>query len=143
MISSKTYIRVRYADTDKMQFVYNGKYLEYFEVGRTELLRNCGLPYSQVEKHGYQLPLIEAGVKYFSPAVYDDLLEIEAVVNEIHSAKVHIEYTIRKKGSSEIITTGFTTHMFIKVDTKKAVRPPKFYVDHLKPLFEKNSVLGG
>lgn len=141
MIISKTVIRVRYADTDKMQFVYNGKYLEYFEVGRTELLRNCGLPYSQVEKQGYQLPLIEAGVKYFKPAVYDDLLEIEAVVKDIFTAKLHIEYTIRKSGTDEIITQGFTTHMFIKVDTKKAVRPPQFYLDKLKPLFEKDTKL--
>lgn len=123
MIVSKTEIRVRYADTDKMQFVYNGKYLEYFEVGRTELLRNCGLPYSQVESQGYQLPLIEAGLKYFKPAVYDDLLEIEAVVKDIFSAKLHIEYTIRKSGTEEVITQGFTTHMFIKVDTKKSGTP--------------------
>jgi acyl-CoA thioester hydrolase len=142
MILSKTEIRVRYADTDKMQFVYNGKYLEYFEVGRTELLRNCGLAYSQVEKEGYQLPLIEAGVKYFKPAVYDDLLEIEAVVKDIFSAKLHIEYTIRKSGTEDIITQGFTTHMFIKVDTKKAVRPPQFYLEKLKPLFEKDVKLG-
>lgn len=135
MIVSKTNIRVRYADTDKMQFVYNGKYLEYFEVGRTELLRSCGLPYSEVEKKGYQLPLIEAGVKYFKPAVYDDLLEIEAVVKDIFSAKLTIEYTIRREGTEEIITQGFTTHMFIKVDTKKAVRPPEFYVEKLKPYF--------
>jgi len=141
MIVSKTEIRVRYADTDKMQFVYNGKYLEYFEVGRTELLRNCGLPYSVVEKQGYQLPLIEAGLKYYKPAVYDDLLEIEAVVKDIFSAKLHIEYTIRKSGTDEIITQGFTTHMFIKVDTKKAVRPPQFYIEKLKPLFEKDSNL--
>ncbi len=141
MIVSKTVIRVRYADTDKMQFVYNGKYLEYFEVGRTELLRNCGLPYSEVEKQGYQLPLIEAGLKYFKPAVYDDLLEIEAVVKDIFSAKLHIEYTIRKNSTDDIITQGFTTHMFIKVDTKKAVRPPLFYIEKLKPLFEKDSKL--
>jgi acyl-CoA thioester hydrolase len=121
-----------------MQFVYNGKYLEYFEVGRTELLRNCGLPYSQLEKQGYQLPLIEAGVKYFKPAVYDDLLEIEAVVKDIFSAKLKIEYTIRKSGSEDIITTGFTTHMFINADTKKAVRPPQFYLDKLKHFFDKS-----
>ncbi len=136
MIISKTNLRVRYADTDKMQFVYNGKYLEYFEVGRTELLRNNGLPYSEIEKKGYQLPLIEAGVKYFKPAVYDDLLEIEAVVKDIFSAGLTIDYTIRRSGTGEIITQGFTTHMFITTDSKKAVRPPKFYVDALKHHFE-------
>lgn len=137
MISNKTTIRVRYADTDKMQFVYNGKYFEYFEVGRTELLRKAGLPYSEVENAGYQLPLIEAGIKYFNPARYDDLLEIEAKVSELYSPKVYIEYTIKSEGSGKIIATGFTEHVFIKVDTKKATRPPKIYLDVLAPYFEK------
>jgi len=137
MLKHTTSIRVRYADTDKMQFVYNGKYLEYFEVGRTELLRSCGLAYSQVEHHGYQLPLLEAGLKYHSPGKYDDVLLIEAVVKELASPKVHIEYRITRDGTGELIAEGFTTHIFIRTDTKKAVRPPKIYVDALKPYFVK------
>ena len=137
MLTNTTEIRVRYADTDKMQFVYNGKYLEYFEVGRTELLRSAGLAYSEVEKNGYQLPLIEAGLKYFNPAVYDDVLLIQAIVRVLHSPKVHIEYVVKRKGSEELIAEGFTTHVFIRVDTKKAVRPPKVYVDSLSKYFSK------
>ncbi|MCF8267469.1 MAG: acyl-CoA thioesterase [Ignavibacteriales bacterium] len=137
MLSHKTQIRVRYADTDKMQFVYNGKYLEYFEVGRTELLRHHGLPYSQVEARGYQLPLIEACVKYRQPAKYDDLLEVEARVNELYSGKVHINYSITRTGSGEIIAEGHTTHMFIKSDTKKPTRPPAFYIENLKKYFPR------
>lgn len=136
MLKHTTEIRVRYADTDKMQFVYNGKYLEYFEVGRTELLRATGLAYSDVEKAGYHLPLIEANVKYKQPAVYDDILEIHATVKELHSPKVHIDYLIKRKGTEEIIAEGFTTHMFIRSDTKKAVRPPKVYVDTLSKYFK-------
>ncbi|MCF8241119.1 MAG: acyl-CoA thioesterase [Melioribacteraceae bacterium] len=136
MIKNKTIIRVRYADTDKMQIVYNGKYLEYFEVGRTELLRSVGLPYNEVEKHGYQLPLIEAGVKYKSPAFYDDLLEIESTNNSLYSAKVKIEYIIRRKETGEIVTEGFTEHVFVRVEDRKPVRPPKFYIDSLAEFFE-------
>ncbi|MCX6171115.1 MAG: thioesterase family protein [Ignavibacteriales bacterium] len=137
MLTHTTEIRVRYADTDKMQFVYNGKYLEYFEVGRTELLRAAGLAYSEVEKDGYQLPLIEAGLKYFNPAVYDDILQIQATVKVLHSPKVHIEYIVKRKGSDELIAEGFTTHVFIRLDTKKAVRPPKIYVEALTKYFSK------
>lgn len=137
MLKHTTSVRVRYADTDKMQFVYNGKYLEYFEVGRTELLRSCGLAYSQVENQGYQLPLLEAGVKYHSPGKYDDVLLIEARVNELYSSKVHIEYRITREGTGELIAEGFTTHIFIRSDTKKAVRPPKIYIDSLKKYFDK------
>jgi len=135
MLTHTTEIRVRYADTDKMQFVYNGKYLEYFEVGRTELLRSTGLSYAELEKNGYQLPLIEANVKYKNPAYYDDILEIEASVKELYSSKVHIEYVIRRKETKELIAEGFTTHIFIKTDTKKAVRPPQIYIEALKQYF--------
>ncbi len=135
MISTKTTIRVRYADTDKMQFVYNGKYLEYIEVGRAELLRSIGLPYSEVETRGYQLPLIEAGLKYKQPAMYDELLELEAINRELYSAKVHIEYIVSKKETGEIVAEGSTTHMFIKSDSKKPTRPPQFYIDALKEYF--------
>lgn len=137
MLTHISEIRVRYADTDKMQFVYNGKYLEYFEVGRTELLRQSGVPYSEIEKAGYQLPLLEAGIKYHKPAYYDDLLLIKATVKELYSPKVRIEYVITRKNTDEIIAEGFTTHMFIKVENKKAVKPPKVYIDALAKYFGK------
>ena len=136
MIKKITTIRVRYADTDKMQFVYNGKYFEYFEVGRTEMLRTRGLPYTELENAGYQLPLIEAGIKYFTPALYDDVLEIEAALKVLHSPKIHIEYRVTRSNGEELIAEGFTTHVFIKVDTKKAARPPKIYIDALAQYFK-------
>lgn len=137
MLSHTTKIRVRYADTDKMQFVYNGKYLEYLEVGRTELLRNSGLPYSLLEAEGYQLPLIEAGLKYKNPAFYDDILLIEATLNELDTAKVHIKYKITRESNGDLISTGFTTHMFIRTQNKKPTKPPKQYIDALRKYFPK------
>jgi acyl-CoA thioester hydrolase len=137
MVSNIASVRVRYADTDKMQFVYNGKYLEYFEVGRTELLRSIGLPYSNIEKIGYQLPLIEAGLKYKNPAFYDDILNIEAKLEGLYSAKVHISYEIRREEDNSLIVTGFTTHMFIKLETKKPTKPPQIYLEALADYFKK------
>lgn len=115
-----------------MQFVYNGKYLEYFEVGRTELLRSSGLSYSELENIGYQLPLIEAGIKYKSPAHYDDILLVEASIDEVFSAKVHLEYKVIRESDNVLIATGFTDHMFIKSDTKKPTKPPQIYIDAIK-----------
>ncbi|MGD8778220.1 MAG: thioesterase family protein [Ignavibacteria bacterium] len=137
MIKHTTVVRVRYADTDKMQFVYNGKYLEYFEVGRTELLRHYGLAYNEIEKQGYQLPLTEANIKYKKPAVYDDLLAIDAAVSELYTPKVHIDYRIFNKESGELLVEGFTDHFFIKTETKKACRPPKIYIETLEPFFNR------
>ena len=135
MLEHTTQLRVRYADTDKMEFVYNGKYLEYFEVGRTEFLRHIGLPYSEVEKAGFQLPLIEAGLKYKSPAVYDDLLDIKVILSPPNQAKVYIEYKIFRNGTNELICEGFTSHIFIHAETKRPTRPPKIYVEKLNEYF--------
>lgn len=135
MISNTAEIRVRYADTDQMQFVYNGKYLEYFEVGRTEMMRANGLPYSKMELEGYQLPLLEAHVNYVSHALYDDLLEVESFVPEFPEFRIRIEYKVKRKNTQEIIAEGYTVHVFIKKDTKRPVRPPKFFSDTLKPLY--------
>ncbi len=138
MLKHTSTIRVKYADTDAMGIVYNGRYLEYFEYGRTELLRAHGLPYSYVEKQGYQLPLLEAFVKYKTPAVYDDLIEVEATVETLYSPKIHIDYNLRRQSDGVIIATGHTEHVFIKKGTIKPVRPPKFYIDALKKYFEND-----
>ncbi len=135
MLIHKTEIRVRYADTDQMHFVYNGKYFEYFEVGRTEMLREHGLPYDIIEKQGYQLPVIETGAKYISPALYDDLLIIETIVKVNPIFRIHIEYKILRKNSNELLAEGFTEHVFINLMTKKVVRPPKFFSDAMKPFY--------
>lgn len=135
MLNYKTQIRVRYADTDKMQFVYNGKYLEYFEVGRTELLRSLGLPYRCIEERGYQLPVLESHIKYINHGRYDDLLEIEASVRELPRLKLHIDYVIKRKETGELLAEGYTEHVFINEKTKRATRPPQFYLDVLRPYF--------
>jgi len=135
MLKHTTALRVRYADTDKMQFVYNGKYLEYFEVGRTELLRHVGLPYSEIETAGYQLPLREAGLKFMQPAVYDDLLNVEAILEKLYSAQVLINYRITRSGTDDLIAEGFTSHMFIHQDSKKPTKPPKIYLEKLAKYF--------
>ena len=139
MLSHTTQLRVRYTDTDKMQFVYNGKYLEYFEVGRTELLRKINLPYREVEEQGYQLPLLEAGLKYVNAARYDDLLNITASIDQIDTAKIEINYEVRRHSNNDLIAKGFTHHVFMLAGKEKATRPPKFYIEKLKPYFEIKS----
>lgn len=135
MYTHKTTIRVRYADTDKMQFVYNGKYLEYFEVGRTEMLREAGLPYKVIEDKGYQLPVLSSFIEYKSPGRYDDLLEIEAVLKELPVLKIHIDYIVRRSETGEILAEGYTEHAFIREETKRATRPPEFYLEALRKYF--------
>lgn len=118
-------IRVRYAETDQMRVVYNGEYLTYFEVGRTEALRAFGLPYTELEKEGYLLPVIEAFIQYKSPAFYDDILEITATLSSCITATITISYIIRRKDI--LIAEGRTVHTFVHATTMKPARPPKSY----------------
>jgi acyl-CoA thioester hydrolase len=137
MIKYTAEIRVRYADTDQMQFVYSGKYPEYFEVARTEMMRNIGLPYQTLEKHGFMLPLLEVNVRYKNPAYYDDLLFVRAFVPEYPTLKIHVEYTIHRTEEKILVAEGFTEHVFMKKDNKKAVRPPEFFIRVVKPFYEE------
>jgi len=135
MIVCETEIRVRYADTDQMHFVYNGKYPEYFEVGRTEMLRDIGLPYDVIEKEGFLLPVLEAYVKYKLPAYYDDVLVVKSFLKKNPDLKVHIDYEILRKNSTDLIAEGFTIHAFIDKRNKKVTRPPDFFVKAIKKFF--------
>ncbi len=135
MIICETEIRVRYADTDQMHFVYNGKYLEYFEVGRTEMLRDIGLPYDVIEKEGFLLPVLEANVKYKLPAFYDDILIIKSLLKKFPDLKVHIDYEIMRKDSTDLVAEGFTVHAFMNKQTKKVTRPPEIFVKAVKKFF--------
>lgn len=136
MLIHKTDIRVRYADTDQMHYVYNGKYFEYFEVGRTEMMREKGLPYSIIEKHGYHMPVREAMIKFKNPAYYDELLEVETRVEKLPELKVHIDHIIRSRDRNLIIVEGYIVLIFIDIETRKPVRPPEFFMKAIKSYFE-------
>ncbi len=123
-------IRVRYADTDKMGVVYNGNYLTFFEVGRTELMRSFGLPYTDFEKSGFLLPLVEAHVNYRNSAYYDDLLQIHSSLDrDAIGATLRFEYQIICKGV--IVADGYTVHSFVNLESRKPVRPPRFFIEKL------------
>ena len=136
MLIHKTNVRVRYADTDQMKYVYNGKYFEYFEVGRTEMMRENGLPYSMIEKSGFQMPVREAMLKFKNPAFYDELLEVETRVETLPELKVHIDHTIRSLDRDVIIVEGYIILVFINMETRKPVRPPEFFYNAIKPFFK-------
>ena len=129
MIKSLTKIRVRYADTDQMRVVYHGKYFEYFELGRSDLIRNIGLPYSQLESDGIFLPVVEAFAKYRRPARYDEMLVVESEVKEIPAASLRIEYRVFHDGEKEVLAEGYTVHSFLNVATGRPTRAPKALVE--------------
>jgi acyl-CoA thioester hydrolase len=121
MIQSRCEVTVRYAETDMMGVVYHGSYLPWFEIGRTTLLKEVGLPYRKLEEEGYRLPVLEVGAKYFRPAVYDDTLTIVTTMRDKPLLRIHLTYEVKR--GDELLATGHTVHAFIDREGKP-VRPP-------------------
>ncbi|MDY0083129.1 MAG: thioesterase family protein [Ignavibacteriaceae bacterium] len=136
MLKHYTELRVRYADTDQMKYIYNGKYFEYFEVGRTEMMREVGLPYDVIEKTGFMMPVIEVRIKYFQPAFYDELLLIETRVEKLPASKVHIDHIIRVKERDALICEGYVELAFLNAETNRPSRAPEFFIDAIKKYYE-------
>jgi acyl-CoA thioester hydrolase len=102
-------IRVIYGDTDQMGVVYYANYLRYFEAGRNEYLRACGLIYRDFERqHGVFLPVVEAQVAYKAPARYDDLLAVHAGITRVGRASARFEYRVLR--DQRLLATGHTLH---------------------------------
>ena len=108
-ISTST-VRVRYAETDQMGVAHHAEYFAWFEVGRTDLLRQCGTTYRELEGDGLRLPVIEASARYFRPALYDDVLEVRTEVTTVRGARVGFAYEVRREGTEGPLATGTTEH---------------------------------
>ena len=133
MIRSTAKVTVRYAETDMMGIVYHANYLPWFEVARTQLLREQGFPYRQLETDGYRIPVLEVAAKYLRPAVYDDTLTILATIKEKPLLRIRIEYEVRR--GDELLATGFSTHAFCDL-TGRPTRPPAAFVTKMGETFQ-------
>ena len=132
MMQSRTPITVRYAETDMMGVVYHGSYLPWFEVGRTDLMKQYGLPYRQLEAEGFFLPVLEVGARYLKPARYDDPLTIVTTLREKPLLRIKLEYEVRR--GDELLATGFTLHAFID-RTGRPERPPVSFQEKMNEAF--------
>jgi acyl-CoA thioester hydrolase len=106
-------IRVRYAETDAMGVVYYANYLVWFEVGRTDLLRESGWTYREIEADGYMLPVLEAGCIYHQPARYDDELDVKTVGSLLSPVRVKFVYEVVRRADAAVLATGHTVHASI------------------------------
>jgi acyl-CoA thioester hydrolase len=132
MIQSRSQIIVRYAETDMMGVVYHGSYLPWFEIGRTTLLREQGLPYRELEAEGFRLPVLEVTARYLRPALYDDTVTIVTTLREKPTLRIHLEYELFK--GDDLIATGKTLHAFIDRQGRP-VRPPPRFVARMNEVF--------
>jgi acyl-CoA thioester hydrolase len=103
-------VRVRYAETDQMGIVYYANYLVWFEIGRTDWLRDTGWSYREIERDGLMLPVIEAHCEYRQGARYDEELEIKTRARLKSPVRIQFDYRIVRRSDDTAIADGFTVH---------------------------------
>lgn len=135
MFISEAQIRVRYAETDQMGYVYYGNYAQYYEVGRVEAMRALGLSYKKLEESGVMLPVLSYNTKYIKPAVYDDLLTIKTSIMELPAVRINFEYECYNEAGT-LLNTGATTLVFISKANNKPCLAPKDFVVALSRYFK-------
>ncbi len=123
-----THFRTRYAETDAMGVVHHATYPVWFEMGRSDFMRQIGIPYAQVEERGYFLMLSGLTVKYRAAARYDEELTLITRASEVRSRTCTFLYEVRR--GDDLIATGETQH----ICTDKTYRPARMPADILAAL---------
>lgn len=123
-----TNVRVLFADTDAMRVVYHTNYIKWFELGRNELMRQLGVPYTELGKLNLHLPLINVGCEYLKFAVYDQLLTVETEFDYIRKATIRFNSRIWDENRENLLAEGYTIHACINNEGKLR-RIPKLLLD--------------
>lgn len=126
MIESVSEILVRYSETDMMGIVYHANYLPWLEIGRTEMLRERGLPYSEIEARGVLLPVLSININYRKPARYDETITIITRMPQKPFVKISLEYELKR--GDELLATASSAHAFMNREAQ-AIKTPRFFLD--------------
>ena len=133
---SETKVEVRYAETDRMGIVHHSVYPIWYELARTEAIKQTGMTYSAMEELGIMTPLAELNCKYISPAEYEDILTIKVGISKLTPARIVFEYEVFKEGIDHPINTGNTVHAWVGKDLRPLNLKKQF-----PEIFEKISKL--
>ena len=127
MYRSRLNLRVRYAETDQMGVAHHSSYFVWMEAARTELLRESGLSYRELEERGYLLPVVEAHCRFSKSVRYDDVITIESSLEQLRGASLRIGYRIFRAGDENpTVAEGYTLHAFTNREGR-VVRTPNFF----------------
>ncbi len=137
MYTAETTIRVHYALTDQMGFVYYGNYAQFYEIGRAEAIRNLGFNYKDIEAMGIIMPVVDIHFRFLRPAKYDDLISIRTTLKELpvhHKIVFHGEVF---NEAGQLLNTGEVTLYFMEAKSMKRCSMPIELVEKLAPFFEQ------
>lgn len=115
-----------------MGVAYHGHYLAWYEMGRTELMRELGCTYGEMEdREGVFFPVIEVGSRYLAPARYDDLVQVITRLVRVGGARVRFEYELIREADGKKLASGFTEHAAVGRDGRPR-RLPKMVRERMK-----------
>ena len=129
-----TNIRVRYADTDQMGFVYYGNYARFYEIGRVETLRHVGMTYRDMEENGIAMPVYDLNSRFIRPARYDDLLTVRVTIPNLPKTRIMFTYEILNQ-DGHLLNAGQTTLVFVRSASGRPCAAPPELVEAIKPFF--------
>ena len=135
MFSHTTKLRVRYAETDQMGYMYYGNYATFYEVGRVEMLRSIGMTYKSMEESGIMMPVLDMKSKFIKPALYDEEITIRVVIAKKPSIRISFFYELFNE-NQELINEAETTLVFIDIKRNKPCLPPAKFMEKLQQYFD-------
>lgn len=135
MYTFETTVRVRYAETDQMGYVYYGNYAAFYEVGRVELFRSLGFSYKSLEDSGVMMPVLELHSRFLKPSRYDEEITVRTYLKEKPGVKIRFDYELfNQKG--ELLNTGNTTLVFVDMKRNKPCMAPRDFMERLAVYFD-------
>lgn len=139
MFTHQTQVRVRYGETDQMGYLYYGNYAQYYEVGRAEMVRSIGLPYSDLEKlHGVMMPVMSLNMRFVRPALYDELMTITTTLRKLPDRTITFHHEIFNE-KNKLVNGGSVKLTFVDTSTNKSIIAPEILLEKLRPHFVASS----
>lgn len=131
MLQRSYKMRVWYVDTDQMGIVHHSNYIKYYEAARSDLMRDLGVSYAEMESRGVMMPILEVHSHYKASAIYDELITVEVSVDQLPMARITFHYKIfNEKGA--LLNTGSTVLGFMNSQTRRPTRAPEWFVELLE-----------
>jgi len=121
---NKTEHRIYYSDTDHGGVVYYANYLKWFEIGRTEILRQYGFNYADFENQNIMAPVVEVKCNYKLAAKYDDVIIIKTDIDKLGNSSIIFHYKVIRKKDNKLLAEGYTVNVFVDKKTMKSIKIP-------------------
>ena len=135
MFITETNIRIHYGLTDQMGFVYYGNYAQFYEIGRTEAIRQIGFTYKEIEAMGVIMPVIEMHSHFLRPAKYEDNITVKTILKELPSDHKIIFHSEIFNEQNKLLNKATTTLCFMESGTMKRSTMPLALKERLEKYF--------